>query len=372
MTKKIICILLLISILLFSSCRPNESNNDILQTENNTEAESTTGAEDTEPAAPETELETETESSAPETTFPETTIPVTTIPETTAPVTTIPETTAPVTTIPETTTPETTAPDTTAAITTAPPAPPAEPELDPNLYIGSLYTVRQLNNLDKTKKGYGQGLKFDENNRPLNSVNLQNTYGQYNTAFIAPESNNVYLTFDLGYENGYTNQILDVLNAKNVKGVFFATLSYCKNNPAIVSRIINEGHTLGNHSVSHLSMPTLSLMKMESEIMDMHNYILNNYGYTMTLFRPPMGEFSEQSLAVTQSLGYKTVHWSFAYLDYDTSNQPEYNYALERVTGAAHGGAIYLLHAVSATNTAILPAVIDNLISRGYTISLFA
>ena len=358
MSKKIISILLLVSILLFPSCKAKDNS------------EETTLSEETEKTVDST---TEPDISTEDTTEVETTEPESTESETAEPESTIPETTVIETTIPETRIPETTpAPETTVAITTAPPPPIVTPTLDPNHYIGSLYTAGQLNGLDKTKKGYGQGLKVDENNRPLNSVNLQNTYGQYNTAFIAPESNNVYLTFDLGYENGYTNQILDVLNAKNVKGVFFATLSYCKNNPAIVSRIINEGHTLGNHSVSHLSMPTLSLEKMESEIMDMHNYVLNNYGYTMTLFRPPMGEFSEQSLAVTQSLGYKTVHWSFAYLDYDTSNQPEYNYALERVTGAAHGGAIYLLHAVSATNTAILPAVIDNLINRGYTISLFA
>ncbi len=362
MSKKLICILLLISIILLPSCQTDGKN------------EETTIPEETEKTVDST---TEPETTAEETTEPVTTEPETTEPETTEPETIIPETTIPETTVPETTVLETTAPETTPApettvVTTTAPPPVVTPTLNPGQYIGSLYTVGYLNELNTTKKGYGQGLKLDTNNRPLNSINLQNTYGKYNTAFIAPETNNVYLTFDLGYENGYTPQILDVLLAKNVKAVFFVTMSYCKKNPEIVSRIVNEGHTLGNHSVNHLSMPTLSLEKMESEIMELHNYILNNYGYTMTLFRPPMGEFSEQSLAVTQSLGYKTVHWSFAYLDYDTSNQPEYNYALERVTGAAHGGAIYLLHAVSATNTAILPAVIDNLISRGYTISLFS
>lgn len=336
MTKKLICILLALSMIILPSCRKD-------QTEQETEAPKES----------------------------ENTVDSTTEPETTAEETTFEET-EPEITEPETTIPETTVPETTAAPAPVTPPPVSPPALDPNQYIGSIYTVGQLNGLDKTKKGYGQGLKVDESNRPLNSINLQNAYGHYNTAFIAPESNNVYLTFDLGYENGYTNQILDVLASKNVKAVFFVTMSYCKRNPQIVSRIINEGHVLGNHSVSHLSMPTLSLDKMYSEIMELHNYILNNYGYTMTLFRPPMGEFSEQSLAATQSMGYKTVHWSFAYLDYDTANQPEHNYAFDRITGAAHGGAIYLLHAVSATNTAILPTVIDNLINRGYTISLFS
>ncbi|MBQ8475289.1 MAG: polysaccharide deacetylase family protein, partial [Clostridia bacterium] len=173
------------------------------------------------------------------------------------------------------------------------------------------------------------------------------------------------------YENGYTSTILDTLAAKGVKAVFFVTMQYCRSQPAIVQRIINEGHVLGNHSVNHYSMPTLSIDQMEYEILELHNYILNTYGYEMFLFRPPMGEFSTQSLAVTQNLGYKTVHWSFAYLDYDTANQPEYYAALDRVTGAAHSGAIYLLHAVSATNTAILGDVIDSFRNQGYTIGLF-
>ena len=255
----------------------------------------------------------------------------------------------------------------TEAVTT----PVTEEIKDSGEYIGTLYTRGQLDAMDKTKNGYGPGVQFDSDNRPYGATNAQTKYEKYNVAFIAPQDNNIYLTFDLGYENGYTEKILDVLKDKDAKGVFFATLSYCKSNPHIVKRIIDEGHVLGNHSVNHLSMPTLSLDRMEYEIMEMHNYIYSSYGYTMTLFRPPMGEFSVQSLALTQSLGYKTVHWSFAYYDYDTANQPEHSAALTKVTGAAHGGAIYLLHAVSATNTAILPEVIDSFRASGYTVALY-
>ncbi len=336
MIKKLLCALLTVSLLLLPSCKKIE------ETPNDTSPiDSTT-----------------IESTAPETKVPETTV-----------VETAPETTQPETTIPDTTVPETTVPETTVPVTTPQTEPVVVPPANPNKYIGTKYTIGQLSAMDATKKGYGQGLNVDENNRPTGAIYAQNTYGAYNTAFIAPLSNKICLTFDLGYENGYTSKILDVLKEKNVKAIFFATMSYCKSNPAIVQRIIDEGHVLGNHSVRHYSMPTLSFETMEYEIMELHNYILNNYGYTMTLFRPPMGEFSVQSLAVTESLGYKTVHWSFAYLDYDTANQPEYNAALERVTGAVHGGAIYLLHAVSKTNTEILPAVIDDFISKGYTIS---
>ena len=291
----------------------------------------------------------------------------TTIPETTAEETTVEETTAEETTFEETTVPE------TVPETIPEPVPETEPYVappDPN-YIENVYTREYMNSLDRTVHGYGQGYNVDEYNRPYGATNAQNAYGAYNTAFIAPADGNIYLTFDLGYENGYTSTILDTLAAKGVKAVFFVTMQYCRSQPAIVQRIINEGHVLGNHSVNHYSMPTLSIDQMEYEILELHNYILNTYGYEMFLFRPPMGEFSTQSLAVTQNLGYKTVHWSFAYLDYDTANQPEYYAALDRVTGAAHSGAIYLLHAVSATNTAILGDVIDSFRNQGYTIGLF-
>lgn len=260
-------------------------------------------------------------------------------------------------------------------------APETEPETEAvtetdaggNDYIGREYTRAELEALDNTKNGYGQGLAVDENNRPWGAINAQNAYGDYGAAFIAPPDGDcIYLTFDLGYENGYTGKILNILAEKGVHAVFFATMSYCRQSPEIVERIINEGHTLGNHSVNHLSMPSLSVDDMAAEITGMHEYIKNTYGYEMHLFRPPMGEYSYRSLAVAQSLGYKTVNWSFAYYDYDTSNQPEYNAALERVTGAAHSGAIYLLHAVSKTNTEILGEAIDIFRSKGYTLTAFS
>ena len=200
---------------------------------------------------------------------------------------------------------------------------------------------------------------------------MQNKYGQYGAVYIAPKSEKVYLTFDLGWENGHTASIIDTLNEKGVKGVFFVTMDYCRTSPDIVQRIIDEGHVLGNHSVHHYSMPTLTIDQMEEEIMGLHNYIKDNYGYEMKLFRPPMGEFSEQSLALTQSLGYQSMLWSFAYYDYNVNDQPDTASAYSRVTGALHGGAVYLLHAVSATNDAILGDTIDYIRSQGYTVAKY-
>ena len=239
-------------------------------------------------------------------------------------------------------------------------------------FIGTKYTRAELEALDDTKNGFGPGVNVDADNRPSGATVLQDRYGQYGAAFIAPNSDKIYLSFDLGYENGYTTRIIDTLNEKGVKGLFFVTMEYCKASPDVVKRIIDEGHVLGNHSVHHKSMPTLSIDEMQSEIMELHNYIKEKYGYEMSLFRPPMGEFSVRSLALAQSLGYQSVFWSFAYLDYDVNNQPEPTAALARVTGAAHGGGIFLLHAVSKTNTEILGSVIDDFRSKGFTVAKYS
>lgn len=242
--------------------------------------------------------------------------------------------------------------------------------------IGTVYTRAQLEALSNKSMGYGSGTQVDAKNRPVNAVNMQNKYGKYDAYFIAPETNDVYLTFDLGYEyNNLTAKILDVLKAKQVKAVFFVTRSYCSNkwhdNTALVRRIIDEGHVLANHSVNHPVMPTLTIDKMKSEIMDLHNYIKEKFGYEMTLFRPPTGAFSERSLAVAQSLGYKTVNWSFAYYDYDTGKQPDKTYAYNHIVKSAHKGAIYLLHGVSETNAAVLGDVIDTL-KKDYKFSVLS
>ena len=266
--------------------------------------------------------------------------------------------------------PVTSTPATSSKLSTTPPS------SNGDEMIGTLYTRAQLESLSNTSIGYGSGTQVDSENRPTNAVNMQSKYGKYDAYFIAPETNNVYLTFDLGYEyNNLTAKILDVLKEKQVKAVFFVTRSYCQNkwhdNTALVRRIIDEGHILANHSVNHPVMPTLTIDKMKSEIMELHNYIKEKFGYEMTLFRPPTGAFSERSLAVAQSLGYKTVNWSFAYYDYDTANQPDQTYAYNLIVNSAHKGAIYLLHGVSETNAAVLGDVIDTL-KKDYNIAVFS
>ena len=130
--------------------------------------------------------------------------------------------------------------------------------------------------------------------------------------------------------------------------------------------MIDEGHIVGNHSVSHYSMPDLSAEECRQEIEGLQEYMKQNFGVTMKLFRPPMGEFSEQSLSVTKDCGLSTMLWSFAYADWDVNAQPDPAQAKEKLIGAAHEGAVYLLHSVSQTNAEVLSEVIDGIRDEGF------
>ncbi len=227
-----------------------------------------------------------------------------------------------------------------------------------------------FDNLSGRKIGWGQGYNVNDKNQPISCIEFQQKYGHLGGVFIGKDEKNICITFDEGYENGYTSQILDTLKSKNVKAVFFITYDYAKSNKELVKRMIDEGHTVGNHTYNHPSLPTVSADRVKSEISRLHDYIKQEFGYEMTLFRAPMGEFSEKTLAITQSLEYKSIFWSFAYKDYDTNAQPENQAAYERITKAAHNGGIFLLHAVSKTNAEILGNVIDNFKNQGYSLDI--
>lgn len=232
------------------------------------------------------------------------------------------------------------------------------------------YTRQELEALDNTPITYGPGTATGGNPAPY-APDAQKTYGKYGAHFIESGKNTIYLTFDCGYENfvdgqPLTGKILDTLKEKNIKALFFITQSYAEKNPELVRRILDEGHTLGNHAAGNDSMPALSIDEMEQQIMGLHEYVKEHFGYTMKFFRPPNGDFSLRSLAVTQNLGYETVHWSFAYADWDISNQPDPKEALDKILSCHHDGAIYLLHGVSATNAQILEDVIEGLWELGY------
>lgn len=221
---------------------------------------------------------------------------------------------------------------------------------------------------DCTKIGYGQGTAVDGRNRPVDAAEFNSRYGDLDACALSEDDNRIIITFDQGYENGYTAKILDTLKEKNVSAIFFLTGDYAKKEKALVQRMIDEGHVLGNHGMTHASLPELSADKAKEEIMSLHNYVLDEYGYEMQYFRCPCGEYSEAALETVQENGYKTVFWSFAYVDWKTDSQPLAGEGLKKLTESAHGGEILLLHSVSATNAEILGDVIDNFRAQGFEV----
>ena len=177
----------------------------------------------------------------------------------------------------------------------------------------------------------------------------------------------VYLTFDCGYENGFTPAILDTLAEKNVKAMFFITKDFVKKNPDYVKRMKEEGHLVGNHTVRHLSSPDLTPEELEAELYEVALTMENLTGYRMDpFFRPPMGEYSERTLKVFQDMGYTSVFWSIAYMDYDVNNQPGKDYVVDHFQTYHHNGTIVLMHNISESNTQALGDVIDMLHGEGY------
>lgn len=177
----------------------------------------------------------------------------------------------------------------------------------------------------------------------------------------------VYLTFDEGYEQGYTSQILDILKANKVPAAFFVTGSYVKNSPDLVKRMVKEGHIVGNHSNTHPSMPSLSDEQIKQELQTVEDQVKELTGKEMSYFRPPRGEFNQRVLDVAQQEGYTTIFWSMAYRDWLIDNQPGKEAAFNYVVNNIHNGALILLHAVSSSNTEALDDILKEIKKRGYT-----
>ncbi len=190
----------------------------------------------------------------------------------------------------------------------------------------------------------------------------------YNGCYLGDIYNKeVYLTFDEGYEAGYTSAILDVLAAKDVKAAFFVTATYIRDNKDLIKRMTDEGHIVGNHSYSHPNLPELDDHKIEEEMDKTADLYKEVTGKKMPLYvRPPGGVYSEHVLSVLKDMGYKTVFWSFAYQDWLVDKQPGKAAAYKMVMDNLHNGAILLLHAVSESNTLALPEIIDAIREQGF------
>jgi len=187
------------------------------------------------------------------------------------------------------------------------------------------------------------------------------TYDNKSTAKV------LYLTFDCGYENGNTARILDVLREKKVPAAFFCTVDEMRSAPEIIARMINEGHIVGNHSVTHPHFSAISRTQMAKEVLEADNYLRQNFGYSAPFFRFPYGEYNESALEAVASLGFISVFWSSSYKDWDTDDQKGGQYAYDTVTSRLHPGAIILLHSVSSDNAQAMGRIIDKARADGYT-----
>lgn len=208
-----------------------------------------------------------------------------------------------------------------------------------------------------------------ENKTPAADPGAPELLSKYGGIWIGDTSKNViYLTFDEGYENGYTPAILDTLAENNVKAVFFITGPYLKEHQDLVRRMVEEGHVVGNHTIHHPSLPELSDSQLEEEVLGLDRAFREKFGKSMRFLRPPKGEYSERTLALTQKLGYCNLFWSFAYDDWYRDKSRGAQYAYDIVMRNLHNGAVLLLHAVSRDNAQALDSIIKGVRERGYTI----
>lgn len=176
----------------------------------------------------------------------------------------------------------------------------------------------------------------------------------------------LYLTFDEGYEKGYTSIILDVLREKGVPAAFFVTAQYVKSEPELIKRMAKEGHIIGNHTVNHPSMPSVcNSEKIVCELYELDKLIYDACKKKCKYFRPPMGEYSERVLAIVKDLGYTSTFWSLAYVDWDDKKNA--NEAEKAVLSQLHEGAVILLHAVSKGNAEALGNIIEKAQKEGYS-----
>lgn len=221
-------------------------------------------------------------------------------------------------------------------------------------------------NLSNEKIGWGIKREKDHKQPDLGTKNKM-LIAKYNCLAMGnSEKKYLYLTFDNGYEAGYTQKILNTLKENEVNATFFITAHYVNTASDLVKQMIENGNIVGNHTVNHYSMPDINDDKLKKEIMDLHTTIYEKFGYEMKYIRPPKGEYSARTLNFCNQLGYKTVMWSLAYDDWDEKHQKGVEYAKTKILDNLHPGAIILLHGNSVDNSNALDDIIKEAKQMGY------
>ncbi|WP_257962529.1 delta-lactam-biosynthetic de-N-acetylase [Bacillus sp. UMB0893] len=182
-----------------------------------------------------------------------------------------------------------------------------------------------------------------------------------------PTQKYIYLTFDNGYENGYTASVLDVLKKRKVPAAFFVTGHYLLDQPQLVKRMAAEGHIVGNHSWHHPDLTKVSDERLRKELDSVRVKTEELTGYQgLNYLRPPRGVFSERVLSLSKELGYQPVFWSLAFVDWHTNAQKGWRYSYDQIMAQIHPGCILLLHTVSKDNAEALDQAIEDLTKQGY------
>jgi peptidoglycan-N-acetylmuramic acid deacetylase len=218
--------------------------------------------------------------------------------------------------------------------------------------------------LDNSNHGW-EVKRSTTHNQPDVPVEAGRVIKKYDGIYVGnPEQKVIYLTIDLGYESGNTDRMLDVLSKNGVKATFFVIASYIEKNPRIVERILNEGHSLQNHTANYRHLYSLSDYQIKKEITYVHDLAESRYNISMKYLRLPYEEWSERVMSIAHSLGYKTVFWSIACVDWVEGRDARYIY--NSVINNHHNGAVILLHAVSESSPKALDMIICDLSRLGY------
>ena len=191
----------------------------------------------------------------------------------------------------------------------------------------------------------------------------------YDAVYVGDTEEKVlYLTFDAGYENGYTEKILDTLKKHKTPAAFFLVGNYIEKNADLVRRMVDEGHIVGNHTMHHPDMSRIGKADFEKELSSLASLFKEVTGKELPkYYRPPQGIYSRENLQMAKDLGYKTVFWSLAYADWNNNDQPTAEYAFNKLLNRTHNGAVILLHSTSKTNAEILDELLTRWENEGYT-----
>ena len=241
------------------------------------------------------------------------------------------------------------------------------------LCIGMVFALRAVNRLGAAEAAAGitdWGLSFQSEGAPPVANASQEYLRNFDALYVGDANQKeIYITFDAGFENGNTEKILDALKKHGVKATFFLVGNYFETQPELVKRMAKEGHTIGNHTYSHPDMSKIGdIQSFQTELQKNEALYRDILGSEMPkLYRPPQGKFCEENLKMAQQLGYSTVFWSLAYVDWYADDQPTPEQAFSKLLPRIHPGAVVLLHSTSSTNAEILDELLTKWEETGYS-----